>query len=56
MDIAIREGYAHKIVDERDDSIAVMAPFDFATPPHKRELLLWWDKEHCIIFRDCQEV
>lgn len=55
MDIAIRDGHAHKIVEECDTDVAVMVPFLFY-PGATEELKLWWDKKHCIIFRDCHYI
>ena len=43
----LRDNKKYKVVDETEDSYAVMVSFDFADRPYKRNLKLWWDKKYC---------
>lgn len=41
----------YAVVDETDDDYCVEVAFDFATPPRKRMLRLWWAKKDCVEVR-----
>ena len=45
----LRDNKKYKVVDETKDDYAVLVSFDFASPPYKRQLKLWWNKKYCTL-------
>ena len=43
----IKDGESFEVVDLFGDEVRVICPFDFAEPPYKRDLELWWNLEDC---------
>ena len=59
MDIAIRAGYPYKIIKETDTDVCVEAPFEFSGDDNhtvESVLELWWDKDRCLILRNCGNI